>query len=81
MEPPAADRAAQRAALDRQVMAKQIDAWVWIGPEVFQDKPVEYHAREHLEHLHPGGAKRDLSSAVRQVRLHEAGSIRRGWRR
>src|SRR5215203_1293531 len=44
-EPPAADRTAQRAALDRQVLDKTIDAWVWIGPGVFEDKPVEYHAR------------------------------------
>src|SRR5882757_5441663 len=30
-EPPAADRAAQQADLNRRVMAKQIDAWVWIS--------------------------------------------------
>src|ERR1700759_270535 len=39
-EAPAADRAAQRAGLDKRVMDKQLDAWVWIGPGGFPDKPV-----------------------------------------
>jgi ABC-2 type transport system permease protein len=73
MEPLAADRAAQRAALDREVLAKTIDAWVWIGPEVFQDKPVEYHARSISNIFTQAVLKENLSSAVRQVRLHEAG--------
>jgi ABC-2 type transport system permease protein len=73
MEPLAADRTAQQAALDRQVMAKTIDAWVWIGPEVFQDKAVEYHARSISNIFTQEVLKRNLSSAVRQVRLHEAG--------
>jgi ABC-2 type transport system permease protein len=73
MEPLAADRAAQQAALDRQVLAKTIDAWVWIGPEVFQDKPVEYHARSISNIFTQEVLRGNLSSAVRQVRLHEAG--------
>jgi ABC-2 type transport system permease protein len=73
MEPLAADRAAQRIALDRQVLAKTIDAWVWIGPEVFQDKPVEYHARSISNIFTQAVLRGNLSSAVRQVRLHEAG--------
>lgn len=73
MEPLAANRATQRAALDREVLAKTIDAWVWIGPEVFRDKPVEYHARSISNIFTQEVLRRNLSSAVRQVRLHEAG--------
>ena len=34
-EPLAADPKVQRADLDRRVMDKTLDAWVWIGPGVF----------------------------------------------
>jgi ABC-2 type transport system permease protein len=72
-EPPAADRKAQQADLDRRVMAKQIDAWVWIVPGVFQEEPVEYHARS-VSNVFTQEVLRDkLSSAVRQVRFREAG--------
>ena len=92
-EPPAADRTAQRADLDRRVMAKEIDAWVWIGPGVFQDKPVEYHARSvsnvftqagaEGRHLHGGAAGAlprggDRSGAGRRAEpVGEAGRRRR----
>src|SRR5215210_3642942 len=72
-EPPAADRAAQRKALDRQVMAKTIDAWVWITPEVFRDQPVEYHARSVSNVFTQESLRDDLSATVRQVRFREAG--------
>lgn len=72
-EPPAADRKAQQADLDRRVMAKQIDAWVWIAPGVFQDELVEYHARS-VSNVFTQEVLRDkLSSAVRQVRFRQAG--------
>src|SRR5689334_3361717 len=45
IEPPAADRAAQQAELNRRVQAKEIDAWIWVPAGVFEDKPIEYHAR------------------------------------
>jgi ABC-2 type transport system permease protein len=72
-EPPAADRKAQQADLDRRVMAKQIDAWVWIAPGVFQDQPVEYHARSVSNVFTQGVLKEKLSEVVRQVRFREAG--------
>ena len=78
MEPLAADRAAQQAALDRQVLAKTIDAWVWIGPEVFQDKPVEYHARSISNIFTQEVLRGNLSSAVRQVRSIST-SAARSW--
>jgi ABC-2 type transport system permease protein len=72
-EPPAADRKAQRAALDRQVLEKQIDAWVWIDPGVFADKPVEYHARSVSNVFTQEALRDELSSIVRQARFRQAG--------
>lgn len=72
-EPPAADRQAQRAALDRQVMEKQIDAWVWIGNGVFADKPVEYHARSVSNVFTQEALRDELSAIVRQARFRQAG--------
>jgi ABC-2 type transport system permease protein len=72
-EPPAADRAAQQAELNRRVLDKRLDAWVWLGPGVFEDKPVEYHAR-NVSNLFTQEALRDkISASVRQVRFREAG--------
>ena len=46
----------------------QHDAWIWISPGVFQDKPVEYHARSVSNVFTQEVLRDDLSSAVRQVR-------------
>jgi ABC-2 type transport system permease protein len=72
-EPPAPDRKAQQADLDRRVMGKQLDAWVWVGPGVFQDKPVEYHARSVSNVFTQDALKDEISTVVRQVRFREAG--------
>jgi ABC-2 type transport system permease protein len=72
-EAPAPDRTAQRTDLDRRVLGKQLDAWVWIGPEVFQDKPVEYHARSVSNIFTQAALRDDLSTVVRQVRFRAAG--------
>jgi ABC-2 type transport system permease protein len=73
VEPPAADPKAQQTALDRRVLDKQIDAWLRIGPGVFQDKPVEYHARNVSSFATQAVLEKQISAAVRQVRLREAG--------
>jgi ABC-2 type transport system permease protein len=72
-EPLAADREAQRADLNRRVMDKSLDAWVWIGPGVFADKPVEYHARSVSNVFTQEALRDELSSVVRQERFREAG--------
>ena len=72
-EPPAADRTAQRTALDKRVMDKQLDAWVWVGPGVFQDKPVEYHARSVSNVFTQEALRDDISTVVRQVRFRDGG--------
>src|SRR5436309_3258469 len=40
-----ADPQAQRRELDSRVRHGKIEAWLWIGPGVLTDQPVEYHAR------------------------------------
>lgn len=73
IEPPAADRTAQQSDLNRRVLDKTIDAWVWIGPGVFEEKPAEYHARSVSNVLTQDQLKDELSTVVRQARFREAG--------
>lgn len=70
---PARDQAAQRAELNRRVLAKEIDAWVWIGPGVLQGERVEYHARNVSNFITQEVLEDDLSTVVRRARLREAG--------
>lgn len=73
VEPPAGDPQAQRAALDRRVLDKEIDAWVWIGKDVLTGAPVEYHARTVSNVMTQDVLQDDLSYIVRRVRLADAG--------
>jgi ABC-2 type transport system permease protein len=73
IEPPAADRKAQRADLDRRVREKTIDAWVWIPGEVLEGKRVEYHARSVSNVFTQDALEDDLSLVVRRERLQQAG--------
>ncbi len=63
MTPRTGDEAAQRKELDRRVLAKEIDAWVWISAAgLAKEEPVaEYHGRERLELRHPGALSRTRS--------------------
>lgn len=76
-EPPAEDRQAQRAELDRRVLAKEINAWIWIDEEVLTgkpgEKPVEYHAKSVSNFMTQEVLQDDLSYVVRRVRLADAG--------
>ena len=73
VEPPQGDPTAQRAGLDRRVVAKEIDAWLWIGPEALTDNKVEYHARSVSNFFTQDVLTDDVSAAVRKVRLDQAG--------
>ena len=70
---PAADPQAQRAELDRRVLAKEADAWIWITRETLRDAEVEYHARSVSNLLTQRALERRLSQAVRRIRLADAG--------
>lgn len=73
VEPPAADKAAQKKELDRRVLADEIDAWMWIDPQVFADNKVEYHGRTLSNVITLGRVERVLSRVVREQRLAAAG--------
>lgn len=73
VETPSGDRQAQRADLDRRVLAKEIDAWIWIDEGVLTGKPVEYHAKTVSNFMTQEVLEDDLSYVVRRVRLTEAG--------
>jgi len=72
-EPPQPDAAAQRRELDRRVSSEQIGAWVWIDGQALASNKVEYHARSVSNFLTQEVLKEDLSSAIRRVRLRQAG--------
>jgi ABC-2 type transport system permease protein len=73
--PRSGDAAAQRAALDRRVLDKQIDAWVWISLEgLAQEEPVaEYHGESVSNFVTQAELGRAISAASREMRLSEAG--------
>lgn len=73
IEPPAADIAAQKRALDRRVLADEIDAWLWIAPRVFADNKVEYHGRTLSNIITLERVEGLLSRVVREQRLTAAG--------
>lgn len=73
VEPPAGDPKAQRAALDRRVTTKAIDAWLWIDQDALATNKAEYHARSVSNFLTQEVLKDDLSGAIRKVRLRQAG--------
>jgi ABC-2 type transport system permease protein len=72
-EPLAADAKAQRAALDRRVLDKQIDAWVWLDAKALADNHFEYHAKSVSNFLTQTMLERRVSEVVREARLHNAG--------
>jgi ABC-2 type transport system permease protein len=72
-EPPGGDPKAQREALDRRVLAGEIDAWVWIGRDALTTGVVEYHAKNVSNILSQPVLRDTLSGAVRRVRLRGAG--------
>lgn len=73
LEPPAADPRVQREALNRRVLEKEVDAWVWIRPGVLNGEKVEYHARSLSNVLTQQVLQRELSEVVRRARLEQAG--------
>ncbi|HBL26613.1 MAG TPA: hypothetical protein DD490_07250, partial [Acidobacteria bacterium] len=67
------DPEAQRAALDARVLAQEIDAWIWLGADVLEGKPVEYHAKTVSNVITQEVLRDNLSYVVRRERLAGAG--------
>lgn len=68
-----ADPEAQRADLDRRLLAEQIDAWIWIGRDGLAENRVEYHARNVSNTLTQEVIAAAISAEVREMRLADAG--------
>jgi ABC-2 type transport system permease protein len=71
--PPAAGAAAQRAELDRQVLAKKIDAWIWLDSRGLASNEFEYHAESVANFITQSVLSRKVSTVVNQWRLQQAG--------
>lgn len=71
----AGDAAAQRAELDRRVLDKQSDAWVWISLDgLAKEEPtVEYHGESVSNFVTQEQLERAISTVSRELRLSEAG--------
>ena len=73
LEPPAADLDAQRAELDRRILAGEIDAWAWIDERGLESDRIEYHAESISNFVTQERFERAAARTVRTFRLTEAG--------
>jgi ABC-2 type transport system permease protein len=67
------ERAAQRAELDRRVLAGEIDAWLWLAPEGLEKNEVEYHAESVSNFMTQSRLSDVVSEVVGEARLKAAG--------
>lgn len=67
------DVAAQHAELDRRVMAKEADAWLWIGGDALATNRVEYHGESVSNFVTQERLERIVTQVARDYRLKEAG--------
>ena len=67
------ERAAQRAELDRKVLAGEIDAWLWLSPEGLEKNEVEYHAESVSNFMTQSRLSDVVSEVVGEARLKAAG--------
>lgn len=70
---PAPDRAAQRAELDRRVLAGEIDAWLWLSAEGLAGNEVEYHAESVSNFMTQERLEDVLDPILTAARLTAAG--------
>jgi ABC-2 type transport system permease protein len=70
---PEARAEAQRTELDRRLMAEEIDAWMWIDAAGLAQNRVEYRARNVSNTFSQEVLADELSRAVRERRLVDAG--------
>lgn len=72
-EPFASDTTAQRAGLEKRVLAGDIDGWLWVTRAGIEAGEVEYHAESVSNFITQERIERELSTEVRHLRLTEAG--------
>jgi|CXWL01.1.fsa_nt_gi ABC-2 type transport system permease protein len=72
-DPLGADPEAQRAALEKRVLAGEIDSWLWLTREGIEKGEVEYHAESVSNFITQERLSNAVSAEVRHLRLTEAG--------
>lgn len=65
---------AERKTLDRQVVSKQIDGYLWVTPEAIQERKVQYVSRSSADFLEVGALGAALRFAIMKQRLAARGS-------
>ncbi len=71
--PAEADAAAQQARLDAQVLAGDIDSWIWISPANLASSRVEYHAASVSNFLTQRRLEQALTRIFSEARFAAAG--------
>ena len=64
---------AQRAGLDRRVLAGEIDAWLWVTEESLAEDQLEYHAESVSNFVTLAIIERAAAEVVRRARFRHAG--------
>ncbi len=72
-EAPSGDPAELRSRLDGQILAGEIDAWLWIDQQAIDDGIAEYHAQSVSNLITQRLLERALSRTARRVRIRQAG--------
>lgn len=65
---------AERKKLDRQVVAKEIDGYLWVTPEAIRERKVRYVSRTSSDFLEVGALGAALRFAIMKQRLAARGS-------
>ena len=69
----ASDANAQRSSLDRRVLDKDIDAWLWVDEAGLAENKIEYHGESVANFITQERLARAVSRAVTEARLAAAG--------
>ncbi len=73
LEEPQPDATAQRAELNRRVLAGELDAWVWIEPDGLDSGRAEYHAASVSNFITQDRLGDALTAVARERRFRDAG--------
>lgn len=64
----------QRQTLDRQVVAKEIDGYLWVTPDAIQQRKIQYVSRSSADFMEIGALGAALRFAIMKQRLAARGS-------
>jgi ABC-2 type transport system permease protein len=64
----------QRKSLDRQVVAKEIDGYLWVTPDAIRGRKIQYVSRSSADFMEVGALAAALRFAIMKQRLAARGS-------